>query len=176
MLRVFYHNVHSWDSSLCLKIFNLNGRKALDSIMHGLSRFGDGYFYGLVGILLCIFDFELALKTVPAGLVAFAIEITIYKVVKNKTKRDRPFKAVPGISSLLPPPDKFSFPSGHTSAAFVMATLFGSIFPFLFISLVLVALLIGFSRIYNGLHFPSDVLAGMLLGTSCAKIGLALVA
>ncbi|MBN1481699.1 phosphatase PAP2 family protein [candidate division KSB1 bacterium] len=176
MFRALYSNVYVWDSRLCIKIFNLNGRKTLDFIMYGLSRLGDGYFYALVGILLLILDFELALKTIPAGLIAFAFEITIFKLVKDKTRRHRPFRAVPGIRSLMPPPDKFSFPSGHTSAAFVMATLFGSVIPALFIPLAIIAMLIGFSRIYNGLHFPSDVLAGMTLGITCAKIGLALVA
>lgn len=176
MIRILYNNVYSWDSLLCLKIARLNGRKMLDGTMYVLSRLGDGYFYGLVGLVLFIIDYELALKTIPAGLIAFVLEVAIYKIVKNTTKRDRPYRAVPGISSLMPPPDKFSFPSGHTAAAFVMATLFGTVIPALFIPLIIIALLIGFSRIYNGLHFPSDVLAGMALGFTCAKIGLALVA
>jgi undecaprenyl-diphosphatase len=145
--------------------------------MYGLSRLGDGYFYAFVGIALFIIDYELALKTVPAGLIAFALEVTVYKLVKNKTKRDRPFRSVPEINPLMPPPpDKFSFPSGHTAAAFVMATIFGTILPVLFFPLAVLAALIGFSRIYNGLHFPSDVLAGMMLGFGCAKLGLAIAA
>jgi len=175
MIRILYNNVFTWDSRICLKISSLNGQKTLDAIMYGLSRLGDGYFYAIFGVLLFIIDFELALKTVPVGLIAFVLEVAIYKIVKTTTKRDRPYRAVPGISSLMPPPDKFSFPSGHTAAAFVMATLFGTVVPVLFVPLVIVALLIGFSRIYNGLHFPSDVLAGMALGISCAKIGMALV-
>lgn len=176
MLKTIYQNVNAWDSSLCIKIFNLNGRKVLDAIMHGLSRLGDGYFYALVGIFLVLIDFELALKTVPAGLIAFALEVSLYKILKTKTRRNRPFEKVPGINSLIPPPDKFSFPSGHTSAAFVMATLFGTVVPVLFIPLAILAALIGFSRIYNGLHFPSDVLAGMMLGITCAKLGMAIAA
>jgi len=177
MIRVLYNNVHAWDSLLCLKIFGLNGRKTLDLIMYGLSRLGDGYFYAVVGIVLFIVDYKIALKTVPAGLIAFALEITAFKLVKIKTKRDRPFRAVPEINPLMPPPpDKFSFPSGHTAAAFVMATLFGTVFPGLFLPLVVVAALVGFSRIYNGMHFPSDVLAGMVLGFLCAKLGLVIAA
>lgn len=173
MLKTVYQNINAWDNSLCIKIFRLNGRKPLDVFMQGLSRLGDGYFYALIGILLFIVDFDLARKTVPAGLIAFALEILAYKLLKNKTKRYRPFEKVAGISNLLPPPDKFSFPSGHTSAAFVMATLLGTVIPGLFPPLAVIAALIGFSRIYNGLHFPSDVLAGMTLGITCAKIGLA---
>ncbi|RPI02472.1 MAG: phosphatase PAP2 family protein [Calditrichaeota bacterium] len=172
MLKIFYENVYAFDSRLCIRIFNMNGQKTIDLVMVGLSRLGDGYFYMLVGILLLLFDFQLALKIVPAGVIAFAFELTAYRILKTKTKRNRPFARIPGISYLMPPPDTFSFPSGHTAAAFVMATLFGTMIPHLFIPLAIPALLIGFSRIYNGLHFPSDVLAGAGLGIICAKIGL----
>ena len=175
MLKVLYQNVSGWDSRLCLAIFNMNGKKALDRLMHGLSRLGDGYFYGVVGLLLLFIDFKLARKAVPAGLIAFALELAAYKFLKTKTRRFRPFDKVPGIKYLIPPPDKFSFPSGHTGAAFLMATLFGAIIPVLFIPLIIVAALIGFSRIYNGLHFPSDVIMGMMLGVTCAKIGMAII-
>ncbi|MBN1464911.1 phosphatase PAP2 family protein [candidate division KSB1 bacterium] len=176
MIRILYNNVQAWDNQLCIRISSLNGLKMLDLMMYGLSRLGDGHFYAVFGILLFILDFELALKIVPAGLIAFILQVTIHKIVKTRTKRNRPFRALPGISSLMPPPDKFSFPSGHTAAAFLMATLFGTAIPILFIPFVIIAALIGFSRIYNGLHFPSDVLAGMALGIACAKIGLAIAA
>lgn len=174
MLKTIYFSVHSWDNLLCLKIFNLNGRKLVDGMMYGLSRFGDGYFYAIIGILMLFINFDLAIRTIPTGLLAFAIELSVHKLIKHKTKRSRPFEIVPEIRNLLPVPDKFSFPSGHTGAAFVMATIFGTIVPGLLFPSLVIALLIGFSRIYNGLHYPSDVLAGMILGISCAKISLAI--
>lgn len=174
MMKLVFQNVTIWDSQLCIKIFNLNGRKALDIAMYVLSRIGDGYAYGLIGIALLIFDFNVALQVIPAGLIAFALEIIAYKTLKLTTRRKRPFEIAPGVKYLMPPPDKFSFPSGHTSAAFVMATLLGTVFPTLFIPFTIFATMVGFSRIYNGLHFPSDVLAGIILGITCAKIGLSL--
>lgn len=175
MIKLFVQNVSGLDSRLFLTIFNLNGKKALDRVMYGLSRLGDGYFYAVVGLLLLFIDLKLALKAIPAGLIAFALELAVYKILKTKTRRFRPFEKIPGIRALLPPPDKFSFPSGHTGAAFLMATLFGTLISVLLIPLVIIASLIGFSRIYNGLHFPSDVVMGMMLGVSCAKIGMAVI-
>ena len=172
MIKVIMTNINNWDSRLCITIFNLNGRRILDVLMHALSRLGDGYFYAVIGILLFIIDCRLAIKLVPAGLAAFALELSLYKMLKNKTRRNRPFEKLPNIRFLMPPPDKFSFPSGHTGAAFLMATLFSAFLPTLTIPLGVLAALIGFSRIYNGLHFPSDVLAGMALGIFCAKISL----
>lgn len=175
MLKILVQNVSGLDSRLFLTIFNLNGKKALDRVMCGLSRLGDGYFYAVVGLLLLFIDVKLALKAIPAGLIAFALELAVYKILKTQTRRFRPFEKIPGIRALLPPPDKFSFPSGHTGAAFLMATLFGSLISALLIPLTIIASLIGFSRIYNGLHFPSDVVMGMMLGVTCAKIGMAVI-
>lgn len=173
-MKVFWTHITQWDTAICIRIFNLNGRSLLDTLMYGLSRLGDGYCYAIIGIILFWVDYELAIQIIPAGLVAFSLEIAIYKILKHKTKRNRPFEKLPDIRFLIPPPDKFSFPSGHTSAAFVMATLFATVIPVLSIPVIALAALIGFSRIYNGLHFPSDVLVGMILGIICAKIGLAI--
>ena len=174
-MRVFLSSMARWDNVLCIRIFNLNGRAVLDALMYALSKLGDGYFYGIVGLVLFFINVDLAMRIIPAAMVAFALEITVYKLVKNKTKRNRPFVALPAIRYLIQPPDRFSFPSGHTSAAFVMATIFSTVIPVLTLPFVLLAGLIGFSRIYNGLHYPSDVLVGMVLGIMCAKIGLTII-
>ncbi|MDZ7724550.1 MAG: phosphatase PAP2 family protein [candidate division KSB1 bacterium] len=174
-MKVFLTTMVQWDCALCLRIFRLNGRTLLDAVMYGLSRLGDGYFYALVGIVLFIVNTALAIQIVPVLLFAFALELTLYKILKNKTRRNRPFEILPNIRFLMHPPDKFSFPSGHTSAAFVMATIFSTFMPALTLPFILIAALIGFSRIYNGLHFPSDVIAGMALGVVCAKMSLSII-
>lgn len=85
-------------------------------------------------------------------------------LLKLLISRPRPFNTVPGLVSLIPPPGSYSFPSGHTSssfsAAFVCRRGLGKKGALFFIP----AVLIGFSRIYLGVHYFSDVLAGAALG------------
>ena len=105
-------------------------------------------------------------------LLAFLIERLIYFVLKNSLKRNRPEAALKNFRSIITPSDQFSFPSGHTSAAFLMATLLSSQFPSLLIPLYCWALLIGCSRVVLGVHFPTDILVGSLLGISTALFSL----
>jgi undecaprenyl-diphosphatase len=70
------------------------------------------------------------------------------------------------------PSDQFSFPSGHTSAAFMVATITGFFMPLLMLPLLLWAALVGFSRVVLGVHFPTDTLVGMVLGVSVSFFSL----
>ena len=79
------------------------------------------------------------------------------------------------IARLITPSDKFSFPSGHTAAAFVFANIVVAFFPSLSIPLYLFATLVGLSRVMLGVHYPGDILAGMVLGLACSWAALALV-
>lgn len=87
------------------------------------------------------------------------------QILKKVVSRIRPFLSVSNLNIKMIGIDKYSFPSGHTTAAFtvgVMVSLFYPSSAFVFISL---ACLVGISRIYLGVHYPSDVLAGVVLGS-----------
>lgn len=105
-------------------------------------------------------------------ILGFCIERPIYFVLKNGFKRNRPEAALKDFESLITPSDKFSFPSGHTSASFMMATLIGYFFPYLLAVLFVWAALVGFSRVVLGVHFPTDILVGVILGVSTAIFSL----
>ena len=172
MVKVILNNVAAWDSLVSKRVFNLTGRKVFDPLMYWSSRIGDGYLYALVCCILFFIDAHLALKVLLAGSVAFAIKIFVQLTLKYKFKRRRPFEIIQEISWLVKPPDKFSFPSGHTAGAFLMATLLSHFFPAVTVPVFVLAAAVGFSRIYNGVHFPSDVIAGLFLGMGCAHIGI----
>ncbi|MDZ7288929.1 MAG: phosphatase PAP2 family protein [candidate division KSB1 bacterium] len=172
MFQVIAQNLGEWDTLVFSKIFSWNGKWLLDRLMHWISRSGDGYLYGVIAIVLFFLDYDMARQLVPVGLIGFAIEIPIYLLVKHKIKRGRPFTKIPGIRYLIKPPDEFSFPSGHTAAAFLMATLLSTFYPTLTLPCYFWAIIIGFSRVYNGVHYPTDVLAGVLLGITSAEISV----
>lgn len=135
------------------------------------SRTGDGHLYVLLGIVLYATSGseDPFLQTL---LLAFVIERPLYLVLKNGFKRNRPQAALENFNSLVTPSDQFSFPSGHTSAAFMVATISGFFLPVLLIPLLLWATLVGFSRVVLGVHFPTDTLVGVFLGVSVAIYSL----
>jgi len=175
MARMVLENILHWDLKIFIKIYGLNGKRLFDRLIYRISRLGDGYAYVIIGMLIFILDFDVARILLPAALIAFSIELTAYTILKHKIKRVRPFELNTEIKSLIRPPDKFSFPSGHTAAAFVVAVILSHFYPPLLIPSFSFASLIGFSRIYNGVHYPGDVFAGVVLGAICAKIGLAII-
>jgi undecaprenyl-diphosphatase len=82
-------------------------------------------------------------------------------LVKRTVKRARPASEVQALS----PPDRFSFPSGHTAASFALAIAMVGVLPWLAAVLFATALLVAFGRMYLGVHYPMDVAAGALIGT-----------
>jgi membrane-associated phospholipid phosphatase len=96
----------------------------------------------------------------------------VYYVLKNVVvKRERPYAALSGVHTMhLDSADKYSMPSGHTTAAFAIATALTLRYPkpYVYIPAYAWAAFVGYGRIYMGLHYPSDVLAGAILGTASA--------
>ena len=129
------------------------------------SRLGDGVlWYTLVALLALMYGSEgrhVALQCAVAG----PIGLGIYRMLKNVLVRERPYMTHDTIICAGRPLDRFSFPSGHTLHAVSFTIVICSSLPLLAILLVPMALLIAMSRVVLGLHYPTDVLAGAMLGT-----------
>ncbi len=136
------------------------------------TRLGDGWlWYGLAFMLLTWGGPQRVAAVGAAGSAALC-GVLVFKALKHLSHRMRPCQFEPHCWSKVLPPDKFSFPSGHTMTAFSIALVLSYFYPGLEGMLFFAALSIAFSRIVLGMHFLSDVLAGMVLGIAlgCACI------
>ena len=132
--------------------------------MVAATRFGDGWGWAVVAPILAAAGAS-GRAALVAGLIAAAVSIAAFTVLKHGIKRPRPCELGPHPLFHIEPPDRFSFPSGHTMAASSTAAVLGLHFPPLAPLFALLALAIGTSRVVLGLHYVSDVLAGAVLGT-----------
>lgn len=150
-------------------------RELFTAIGRLISRTADGPGYLAAPLALALIDRAAGLALFALLAAAFAIERPLYTVLKRGLKRNRPADAMPGFESFVVPADKFSFPSGHTSGAFVAATVIGALFPALLLPLYAWAALVGISRVFLGVHFPSDTVAGALMGSGIATLAVRLI-
>ena len=93
-------------------------------------------------------------------------------LIKNLVCRPRPFTEVGGLELLIPPPASFSFPSGHTLSSFAAATVLFAANRRFGAAAYLLAALIAFSRMYLFVHYPTDVLVGLICGIAVACVAL----
>jgi undecaprenyl-diphosphatase len=137
-----------------------------------VSKLGDGLFwYVLIAALALLggtHGRDVAAQMALAGL----LNLPLYFWLKHSIGRPRPFVACPDIRACVRALDKFSFPSGHTLHAVAFAVVFSWHFPFVGAALAPLVLLIAVSRVALGLHYPSDVAAGALIG---AVVGFSVV-
>lgn len=134
---------------------------------------GDGWvWYALAGILLLYGGAHRYAAVSIAGAASLA-GVAVFKALKTVSRRPRPCQLLPHCWSKVLPPDRFSFPSGHTMTAFSIAWVVSYFYPTIEAPLYFLAYSIAFSRIVLGMHFLSDVLAGMILGSGLGFLALA---
>ena len=106
------------------------------------------------------------------SLAAVALSHLPVAIVKRKLKRLRPYQALPDVNTCPKPLTDSSFPSGHTTAIFawiVPLLLTGNLWTIVIApAAIIIAFSVAWSRMYLGLHYPSDVAAGAMIGTATA--------
>lgn len=143
----------------------------LTPVMQVITRFGDGgiFWIGFCILLLCL---PRSRKTGLAASLSLALNGLITNVwLKNAVGRIRPYVRFPELTVLTTIPVDTSFPSGHTAASFAVAAgVYMAGWKKTGVVLYIAAALIGFSRLYLGVHFPTDVLGGAIVGILCAWV------
>lgn len=137
----------------------------------GATRGGDGWLWYAMGLAILVLGGKSRFEALGAAGVSSVLSILLFLWLKRLTGRRRPCQIEPHCWATLLPPDQFSFPSGHTMTAFAVAIPLILFYPTLIIGLLFCALSIAASRILLGMHFLSDVVAGMLIGTGLGYIG-----
>jgi membrane-associated phospholipid phosphatase len=165
------NSVTKWDTSAFQSINNPHG-KILDKIMVDLTKYGREVVWISVILLLAVLGKTDGRKTAVLLTIAFLVLIPLGTVLKSEIDRTRP-----SSENLLLPDTGFSFPSGHativSAGAAILFLRFNKGRQLIFsIILGIEAVLVSYSRIYVGNHYPLDVVGGILLGTgiACAVI------
>ena len=155
---------------LCRECNRGAGLPLVRALLQAASRLGDGIvWYVLVGALPLVYG-PAAVRPALVMAVTGLTGILIYKWLKGRLLRERPFIRHPGITLAMPPLDRYSFPSGHTLHAVSFTCLAISRFPQLAWVLLPLTGLIAASRMVLGLHYPSDVVAGGAIGATLALL------
>lgn len=163
-----------WESKFLYYLQNNVRSDVMDKLMIAISSMADN---GIVFIVFCVVVALVPSVLMPGhgkisymtltSLVVNALVCNL--VLKPVFARLRPFERYGFITSVLEKlPEDFSFPSGHTSASFAFATTVFMYNRILGIIAYIYALLVAFSRMYLGVHYPTDVAAGIALGSIVA--------
>ncbi len=161
---------------LVFRFFNMNGHRPLwmDWAMLIVTQLGNFAFAAVLAVVLILTDHKIVAYELIFGVLSLGL---IVQTMKTMIHRTRPYIKLENIRIVGERASGQSFPSGHTCQSFYIATLllhYFSVPIVLWIGLYLLALLVGITRIYVGMHYPRDVLGGAVLGTAWGLFGVIL--
>lgn len=143
----------------------------LDAIVPPISFLGNGGLIFIVAAVLMVF-WKRTRKTGAMTGAALIFGLLICNLfLKPLVARIRPFDLVEGISVIINKPNDYSFPSGHTTAAFELATVWMLRDKRFGVPALVFAFVMAFTRMYLYVHYPTDIIGGMIIGIVCGLLG-----
>lgn len=165
--------IAEWDREIILWIQENLRRDVLTDFFYTFTRLGN---YGRlwIGIILLVFLFGAYRNSAIIAVFSLASTFLVVDfIIKPIVSRTRPYMALEHLSRLVPVEKSFSFPSGHAATAFAVAYVMVRKIPFRYgISCITLAILMAFSRVYVGVHYPSDVIFGAIVGIIIGEISI----
>lgn len=159
---------HHW----CLQLNGWCTYRAVRLYFKAVSRLGDGVFWYAMMAVLAVFGGEAGLHAAAHMAVVGGIAAILYRRMKGFFRRARPCHRDPAVRAWVAPLDEFSFPSGHTLHAVSFTLVALAHYPGFALWLIPFTASIAVSRVFLGVHYPSDVLAATGIGAALAGIAL----
>ncbi|MBE5952697.1 MAG: phosphatase PAP2 family protein [Lachnospiraceae bacterium] len=173
---ILMNAILEWDASVLLWIQENMRTDLMTTIMKAITRLGDG---GCLWIVLAIVLLVLNKTRKVGAASALALIITFVTVnlgIKNAVARIRPYEVIDGLTNLVGKQSDFSFPSGHSAHAFAVGVVILIMMPKkIGVPIFAISILMAFSRLYVGVHYPTDVIAGVVLGTIIAFLSVTII-
>jgi len=162
--KAVWHRIEANDYRVMRRVNRWRAPRWLRILTIAATRGGDGWLWYVFGVLLLLWGGRERFAAIGAAGASAVTGILLFRALKRASRRKRPCEIEPHCWASAPPPDKYSFPSGHAITAFAVAVSAGLFYPELQSPLLAAALLIAVSRIILGMHFLSDVAAGAVIG------------
>jgi undecaprenyl-diphosphatase len=172
MHNILLNGILNYNTALFYAINDGMDNSVFNFIMPILTNFGNLIAWSLVCVLIFIFGGQYGKKVAIIGLLALLLSSAAILALKYIVAEPRPFLVLSHVH-LLTTENDYSFPSGHATASFAGAVAIGKKYSFiikgkthkLIYPLLAFAAIIGFSRVYVGVHYPLDVIFGAVIGT-----------
>ena len=149
---------------------------ALTSVMKDITNLGNAGILWILITIVLLLDKKTRNVGYMSALALIGSLIVDNILLKNLVARTRPYEVVDGLKLLIEKQSDYSFPSGHTGSSFASAIVLWKELPKKYgVMALIAAVLIAYSRLYVGVHYPSDVLAGVVIGTVLALVSVWLV-
>jgi undecaprenyl-diphosphatase len=144
-------------------------------LLDTVSRVGDGWLWYAIIVCLPIAKGTVGASASARMIAVGIVNLVVYRIVKRWIARPRPYRTCPGIRACGRSLDEFSFPSGHTLHSVAFSLILTVYYPMFALFVWPFTLLVAVSRIVLGLHYPSDVLVGALIGAITAGVSFNLL-
>ena len=163
------------ERSVALWMHRAAARAWVVRFLDTVSRIGDGWLW--YAVIVCLpwaggpVGTSASVRMIGVGMV----NLVVYRIIKRWIARPRPFRTCPGIRACARSLDEFSFPSGHTLHSVAFSLILTVYYPMFALFVWPFTVLVAVSRIVLGLHYPSDVIVGALIGALTAAVSFNLL-